>query len=147
VTEIPNNIINDDLYLQFAIEQKGYQSTYVPDALIFTRSPTGFKDYFRQRRRVRLGHLQIKKELDLDITTANPFKALKLIILEGIWTLGVLFMEGIAHISAHIDLKLGRLPTRGWQMVDTTKTISEADLVLLKAKYQELISIESPPEP
>jgi cellulose synthase/poly-beta-1,6-N-acetylglucosamine synthase-like glycosyltransferase len=146
VNEIPDNIINDDLYLQFAIERRGYKSIYVSDALIFTQSPKGLKDYIRQRRRVRLGHLQIKKELDLDIATANPFKALKLIILESIWTLGILFIEGIAHISAHIDLKLGRIPSSGWQMVDTTKTISEADLLLLKAKYHELISIERHPE-
>ena len=58
---IPEEIINDDLYIEYLVYKKGYRFVYVPEALVYIWGPTSLADLYEQRKRVNLGHLQLKE--------------------------------------------------------------------------------------
>ena len=134
VKKIPVDIINDDLYLQLAIEKQGYQSVYVPDAVVFSRTPQSIRDYIGQRRRVRVGHMQIKKKIGVSAATADPIAALKVVLRQMVWLFLILMIEGSAYLLAFIDYNRNKLPTRGWSIARTTKEIKDEDLSQAKKR-------------
>ena len=127
--EIPVDIINDDLYLQLAIEKQGYRAVYVPDAVIFSRTPRSIRDYIRQRRRVRVGHMQIKRKIGVSAATADPIAALKVVLRQIIWLLMILAIESSAYLLALIDYYRNKLPTKGWSVARTTKEIDDDSIL------------------
>ena len=61
VKEIPSDTINDDAFLALAAVKKGWRVAYDPYSRVLICGPKNFPDYVKQRRRVLLGHWQIKK--------------------------------------------------------------------------------------
>ena len=137
VKYIPADIINDDLYLQLAIEKQGYKAVYVPDAVIFSRTPRSIKDYIRQRRRVRVGHMQIKKKIGVSAATADPIAGLRVVLRQIVWLLMILAIEGSAYVLAFIDYYRNKLPTKGWPVARTTKEIDEASILEARSNYSD----------
>jgi cellulose synthase/poly-beta-1,6-N-acetylglucosamine synthase-like glycosyltransferase len=61
VKQIPNETINDDAYIALMTKKKGWLIKYQPTSHVFICGPQTFNDYFQQRRRILVGHLQVKK--------------------------------------------------------------------------------------
>jgi len=137
VKDLPSDIINDDLYLQLAIEKQGYKSVYIPDAVIFTKTPGSLRDYIRQRKRVRLGHIQIRRKLNVNPATADMIKALKVVLREVFWVIAILFIEGAISLIAQIESYLGRLPKDGWREAETTKEITDEEILRRKEEVEK----------
>ena len=135
VKYIPADIINDDLYLQLSIEKQGYRAVYVPDAVIFSRTPRSIKDYIRQRRRVRVGHMQIKKKIGVSATTADPIAAMRVVLRQIVWLFMILAIEGSSYLLALIDYYRNKLPTKGWPVARTTKEIDEESILQAEGDY------------
>jgi len=135
VKNIPADIINDDLYLQLTIEKQGYRAVYVPDAVIFSRTPRSMRDYIRQRRRVRAGHMQIKKKIGVSAATADPIAASRVVLRQIAWLFMILAIEGAVYLLARIDYYRNKLPTKGWPVARTTKEIDEKSILQARSAY------------
>jgi len=82
VERIPANTLADEERLSAVIQKKGYKAVYVPDAVVYNKSPEKLSELIEQRKRIFIGHLQIKKELGYEVPTLNFFKLLKIAIEE-----------------------------------------------------------------
>lgn len=61
IGKIPNETINDDAYIALTTKKRGWLIEYEPSAKVSICGPQIFYDYFLQRRRILVGHLQVKK--------------------------------------------------------------------------------------
>lgn len=57
---IPETIINDDAYLSQKIFASKKQIVFEPKSIVLITGPTILKDYLEQRKRIYLGHKQLK---------------------------------------------------------------------------------------
>lgn len=131
VKELPPGIINDDMYLQMLVEQRGYRVIYLPDAYVFLKGASNIQDFIRQRRRVLIGHIQLEFLMGKKIPTMNVLKNLSLLrkakpktsLVRGwLWTLAFLFFYMIAQILSKFDFLMRNLPYK-WEIAETTKTL------------------------
>ncbi len=87
VEQIPNETINDDAYIALMTKKKGWLIKYQPTAHVSICGPQTFNDYFYQRRRILVGHLQVKKITGespqhlIYLLPQQPVKAMKLLFL------------------------------------------------------------------
>lgn len=70
---IPEIIINDDAYLSQIVFQSHKQIIFDPHAIVLITGPTILKDYLNQRKRIYLGHKQLKT---LGFSETVPFNRL-----------------------------------------------------------------------
>lgn len=61
VKQIPEETINDDAYIALMTKKKGWLIKYEPSSIVSICGPQTFYEYFHQRRRILVGHLQVKK--------------------------------------------------------------------------------------
>jgi cellulose synthase/poly-beta-1,6-N-acetylglucosamine synthase-like glycosyltransferase len=131
VSEIPQTIVNDDVYVQSLFQIKGYKVGYCPEALVYLRGPSTMRDFLRQRRRVFWGHLQIKNLLGKKVSTmkwpgwsflfeASPTVGIKAIF----YILAFMTLQGIALLSSVWSRFLKEKPPYQWEIVKTTKSLT-----------------------
>ena len=60
IVSIPENVINDDAYLSQRIFERKGKIIFEPASIVLITSPVTFKDYINQRKRIYLGHKQLK---------------------------------------------------------------------------------------
>jgi biofilm PGA synthesis N-glycosyltransferase PgaC len=68
---IPDEIATDEPYIELVIRQQGYKIGYVPDAVVRIRCPTSISDLLKQRKRIWIGHMQLKQATGFDVSTSN----------------------------------------------------------------------------
>jgi cellulose synthase/poly-beta-1,6-N-acetylglucosamine synthase-like glycosyltransferase len=130
IRKLPPKIINDDAYIQQIFEMRGLRLKYVPEAIVYLKGPTKIREFIKQRRRIFVGHKQIKTLLGKDAPTmiwpkwscimeASPFRTFK----GKIYAIGFLVLQGIAYILASFDFYLGKFPYI-WPTAKTTKRLS-----------------------
>jgi glycosyltransferase involved in cell wall biosynthesis len=129
VREMPPAVINDDAYLERIFEMRGYGSRYIEDARVLLRGPSTLKQLIGQRRRVYIGHHQIRtytgqkpptlwyRNLRL-LRKALPSKGIR----GAVFLMLSLLIEGAVYTLAKIDFYAGNLPYR-WKMAETTKLL------------------------
>lgn len=126
---VPPAIINDDAYVQFVIESKGYKTVYRPDAIVYLKGPSTVREIIRQRRRVYTGHRQLKLIFGKlphtmkwmgwkQILKACPFLGLK----GRLYALGFILLQAIAYILSAWDFHRGKIPYV-WPIAETTKSL------------------------
>lgn len=71
VEGFPHYVVSDDEYASWCAQRLGYKVVYVPEAIVYTKDPTGFKDYVAKRRRILGGHILIKKSLNYTVPTTD----------------------------------------------------------------------------
>lgn len=115
IDEIPENTINDDAYIDAIIKKKGINIQYVPKAIVEIQPYKNFYQYFKVRRRILRGYMQIKENglssgfsfLDIvRVTLQDIFKNFKYLPFYII----SIFIEVMAFISAQVDLRRDILP-------------------------------------
>ncbi len=123
--EIPENVATDEPYIELAIRNQGYNIVYVPEAFVYIRCPTNVVDLLKQRKRIQLGHMQLKNATGFKVSTSNyrnvlrAFSALK--PNEILYALLGGFLEMIAYFQARIDLGKGMVSYM-WEPIKSTKT-------------------------
>ena len=75
VRNIPENIINDDAYLSQKIFLMKKKIVFDPTSIVLITSPLTIKDYINQRKRIYLGHNQLKT---MGFSETIPFNRLSL---------------------------------------------------------------------
>jgi cellulose synthase/poly-beta-1,6-N-acetylglucosamine synthase-like glycosyltransferase len=84
----------DEADLEASIKEKGYDLKYSPDALIFNQAPLTISDYFKQRLRVTLGHMEVSERKGYSVGTMSfnaRFRAIKKVIQKKEHKLTILF--------------------------------------------------------
>jgi len=125
---IPNTAVDEE-YISMMIQKKGFLVKYVPDAVVFNKSPTTLKDFLRQRRRIYCGHLELKKKSHYEVPTINNFNIFKNLISELdikpkylIWTFGAVMLEAYARLLGVVDFYSNKKHTI-WKIAESTKKL------------------------
>jgi len=125
IHELPPAIINDDAYVEAVAEIKGYKTAYAPDSLVYLHPPQTMTDLITQRRRVYIGHHQMRMITNVKpstlwftslkhiLKTINSPKDMLVLILS-------ILMQGSIYFLAKIDFLRGYLPYK-WKIVESAK--------------------------
>ena len=122
--EIPEKVATDEPYIELAIRQQGWSVLYVPEAIVYIRGPTNIVDLLEQRKRIRIGHLQIHHEANFEVPTSsfkNSLRAFSFLKLYEIpYALLGGFLELIAYFEARLAYSKGKIPY-AWKPIKSTK--------------------------
>ena len=133
VNKIPSETVNDDAYIALTAKKKGWLVKYETESRVSSCGPQTFADYYKQRRRVLLGHNQVKKT-----TGESPQHLIYLLPLYPIQVIKLLrwlFMKyDIPTIAAFVLIELGintaamvdaalRKPHTTWSVANSTKKL------------------------
>lgn len=122
---IPENVATDEPYIDLAIRKEGYDILYVPDAFVYIKCPTNVNDLLKQRKRIRIGHMQLRNMTGVSVSTSSFRNVLRAICAlrttEIFYVLPGVFLEMIAYFQARVALSKGRVPYR-WEPIKSTKT-------------------------
>ena len=129
-TRLPTDQQSDEDIIRMNLEKAGYNCIYAPDAIVLNRGPETEEDYLKQRIRVNIGEVNMKRKFDYDIPSWNkkylmkavmgtvkdlgfhPFKLLYAVRLE---------MKARKTAEEHIDS--GDADMNIWDQVTTTKKL------------------------
>jgi len=131
IQHVPADALAEDAVISQRIAQKGYRVRYAPDARVFVRYPTTYRDWLRQKVRSAGGHAQ-------DYVRKSPLRmrSARLEILNGtrlalryprdlrefMWTLLLFGARLHQWLLVFIKVQLLRRPLRDlWQRVESTK--------------------------
>lgn len=121
---IPEDIATDEPFIELSIRQQGYRILYVPEAVVYIRCPRSVPDLFRQRKRIWIGHLQIRRIAGFVVPTSSlrntvwSFSTLRLSEIP--YALLGAFIESFAYLVARLNLSKGRVP-HVWEPIKSTK--------------------------
>ncbi len=131
IKSIPENSLSDDAVISNLIFSKKYKIAYCPNALVYIKYPTTFKDWIKQKRRSTGGYLQIQKftkrkdEMrSFRKESLGIFRALKYprSIKEFLWLYLLVLARVYLWIIIFIDIKLKKKEfSKIWQRIETTK--------------------------
>lgn len=129
-TRLPTDQQSDEDIIRMNLENAGYDCIYAPDAIVLNRGPETEEDFLKQRIRVNIGEVNMKRKFDYDIPSWNkkflvkavigtvkdlgfhPFKLLYAVRLE---------MRARKTAEKHIDS--GDADMNIWDQVATTKKL------------------------
>ena len=131
IQHVPADALAEDAVISQRIAQKGYRVRYAPDARVFVRYPTTYRDWLRQKVRSAGGHAQ-------DYVRKSPLRmrSARLEILNGtrlalryprdlrefMWTLLLFGARLHQWLLVFIKVQLLRRPLSDlWQRVESTK--------------------------
>jgi cellulose synthase/poly-beta-1,6-N-acetylglucosamine synthase-like glycosyltransferase len=121
---IPEDVATDEPYIELGIRRQGYEIRYLPEAVVHIRCPTNIVDLTKQRKRIWVGHMQLKRITGFTVSTAsfgNILQAVaKLKPSEAFYVFLGGFLEVTAYSQARMDLKKDRVPYI-WEPIRSTK--------------------------
>ncbi|TAM36003.1 glycosyltransferase [bacterium] len=71
IKQIPGDCVTDEVYIEAAIKENGYQLCYREDAVVYNRCPVRLRDLFLQRMRVFWGHIDIRHRYAYKASSMN----------------------------------------------------------------------------
>lgn len=122
IKEIPPVSLADDTMTSHMLNEKGYKIKYAPEAEVYVKFPTTFKDWLKQKKRSAGGHQQVPKYFK------NPPKSRSLIqeIIHG-WYRPIFYAKNIKEFIWSLVLYPTRLYL--WYKIkkDIKKDINEEE--------------------
>ncbi len=122
----------DEAAIEAIVTNRGYKKLQVSGAIINNHGAEKFKDLIKQRKRVYIGHLLLKKENNYSVQSFNSFRLLKLTAryikqeksLKGFFCilLGIL-IEAYSRFLGFLDLHLKKKNPYIWEISKTTKKV------------------------
>jgi len=128
--KIPKKLVADESYLEFIVSKMGYKIVYAPKAIVFNRGPESILYFLKQRIRVYIGHLHIKKQFNYSVSTMSSLKIFKAVIeyfeiksirdlKEIYWVFLAIILETSARLIAYVQFYfLNKLPYK-WEKIKT----------------------------
>ena len=71
ISHIPPSVINDDAYISVYARQRKWLVGYEPRAQVYISTPHTLRDYYIQRKRVVMGHKQLRRLKKNDSSTSK----------------------------------------------------------------------------
>ncbi len=132
ISGIPANSPVDEISIQALISQLGYRTIYEPACIVYNKGPLTVRDFLKQRRRIYMGHLQVRDQQNYEAATMRIGPILRQLLSysdftmrtprQVMWTLGTVYLEGLARLQGHYDY-LRKCEHHIWQMVESTKNL------------------------
>lgn len=121
---------SDEDTLRMRLEEAGYRCVYVPRCIVYNRGPETREDFIKQRVRVNIGEVNMKKLYDYDIPTWNNVLLAKSFI-KSIWALGfhpiktiyAVRLERYCRRTAIKHVKENKDSMACWEQVRSTKKL------------------------
>ena len=138
VKKIPMEIINDDAFIALTVKKKGWIVNYDSNSRVSICGPKTLSEYFTQRRRVLIGHWQIKKSTGdspqhlLNLLPIYPLKVARLILglceEQGLPAFAIfVLIEFLIDLST-IPSRIRNKPTNKWSVLSSTKEVIEPNI-------------------
>jgi cellulose synthase/poly-beta-1,6-N-acetylglucosamine synthase-like glycosyltransferase len=128
-SRIPQHTAVDEASIEPLIRGQGYETRYIPEAIVYNKGPDNRSDFLRQRRRIYAGHLELKQILGYSVSTMSGVVILSLLLnnldwrpKQFLWTWGVVAMEISGRVLGWIDFRQHREHTV-WEIATTTKEL------------------------
>jgi poly-beta-1,6-N-acetyl-D-glucosamine synthase len=131
VVTLPKTSV-DEACFQALLEQAGWRSVYVPDAVVWNRGPSTTADFIGQRRQIHTGHLWLRRRQRYSVPSLhhgllwaelwNDVRSQPrgLHPTRLAWTAAAVGMEAWARLLARLDYLLGK-EIHVWAMVESAK--------------------------
>jgi len=120
----------DEASIEKEIRKNRLEINYVPEAIVRNRGPRTMSDFIKQRRRIALGHIWLKKKEGYEVSTLSGGKILKLIltnipkgIIKKIWVIGMIKLEILSRFLGWWDYKVLKKNAHIWEVAKTTKKL------------------------
>lgn len=130
--QIPANSITDEASIEPLITGQGLSLHYAPDAIVLNKGPETLGDFFRQRRRIFVGHLHIKDTLGYQVSTMNIFRIIWLFFKDlkwdwryFIWGSATGGLELLARLLGTYDYIIRKRRPYMWIIAESTKDLAE----------------------
>ena len=128
VGEIPGDTPVDEAAIEAMITKAGYETAYVPDAVVRNKGPENVRDFMKQRRRIAAGHIHLLQKQRYRVSTLSPKSILKILIqghswgLRGtVWTLGAVLLETAGRALGAFDYYIRKKIPFIWEVSTSTK--------------------------
>lgn len=125
----------DETNIAALILKKGFETVYVPKAIVYNRGPENLGDFIKVRRRHLAAYYHLKEVVGLSYLppTMDNLMVLKLYLRlarpksleELVWLMGVLATEGLGRIVAWYDWRIKREHHPIWPTAASTKKLPE----------------------
>jgi cellulose synthase/poly-beta-1,6-N-acetylglucosamine synthase-like glycosyltransferase len=127
--QIPFYTSVDEASIEPVVRGQGYETRYVPTALLHNKGPLTVADFLSQRRRIYAGHLALRRTLGYRVSTISGWRILRIFLANldwrprpFVWAWGVAGMEAYGRFLGRRDFKRRR-DQRGWEVAKTTKDL------------------------
>ena len=127
---IPSESAVDEASIEKEIKKKGLEIIYVPEAIVRNRGPRTISDFIRQRRRIALGHMWLKKHEGYEVSTLSSEKIFDLILkntpkgfIKKIWVIGMIKLEIWSRFLGWWDYTVLKKNAHIWPVAKTTKKL------------------------
>jgi cellulose synthase/poly-beta-1,6-N-acetylglucosamine synthase-like glycosyltransferase len=120
-------VINDDLYIEYAIKRRGYSIKQASDAISYMKGPETLRDFLIQRVRVHVGHLQIAHDTGYVPKTASIIQIIKKMneffeFKKLHFLIAAFLLEMISRILAFYLFYCKKIPVK-WEFAESTKEV------------------------
>ena len=129
-TRLPTDQQSDEDIIRMNLEKAGYNCIYAPDAIVLNRGPETEEDFLKQRIRVNIGEVNMKRKFDYDIPSWNKKYLMKAVIGTvkdlGFHPFKLLYavrLEMKARKTAEEHIDSGDADMNIWDQVATTKKL------------------------
>jgi len=127
VKKFHKKVVTDEAYIEANIARSGWKIVYDSKLLVRNKLPKHISEYFSQRVRYHIGHLQVKKETGYCVVSLKYLLLLKAAVRVikkkpefALYLIFVSLIEIIARIWGKILFSVGRLPYR-WRIAWSTR--------------------------
>ena len=120
---MPEGIINDDLYIEYLVEQSQLGYDFVPKAKVYMWGPSSITELFEQRRRVNSGHFQFSKRYKAKhLSLKNTIRITSILLARYHSAEAVTFVlvEGASRLVAYVDSAKSHYDSV-WRIIRTSK--------------------------
>lgn len=129
-TRLRTDLQSDEDLIRMKLEEAGYDCIYAPDATIYNRGPDTEEDFLKQRVRVNIGEVTMKRIYDYDIPSWNKkylirayFQTFRQLGFHPFKMLYMTRLEFKARSMAEEHVKRGDDMMNCWDPVKSTKKI------------------------
>lgn len=131
IDEIPNDIVNDDAYIEFLIREKGFKCIFVDKAIIYNKGPENIKDFIKQRRRIYAGFLDLKNRTGYKPETIRLSTLIRAFVKffpikepeRCLWYFGAIGLEMYARFLGMWDYYIKKKNHTIWDSAESTKKL------------------------
>ena len=118
----------DEEYIAMSIKNKRFKDYYVKDAIVYNKGPTNINDFIKQRRRIYVGHLELKKKRGYKTVTMKWIvafrKLIKILDFKPkiiFWTIGAIILEAYSRFLGLYDFYIRKEKHYVWDIAESTK--------------------------
>jgi len=133
VKQIPKDTAVDEASIEAIITEAGYRIAYAEDAIVKNKGPETIRDFFKQRRRITVGHKHLKKSQGYTVSTMKLSNLLGLFnrLLKDMrwelksvtWTFGAVSLELLGRLLGSYDYYVKKKTPFAWDIAQSTKNL------------------------